>query len=120
LARRSWAFGVVDFRAMARLVAICCWVPISFRLGHRDSTGCQISGPADREISELSPLFSGKKISEKTCERRRPKNRYFKVAMTRTVSAIHEDGVLRPSEPLPIAEHGRVPVNSFGLGGRSA
>ncbi|MEP6716963.1 MAG: antitoxin family protein [Terriglobia bacterium] len=30
--------------------------------------------------------------------------------MTKTVSAVYEDGVLRPSEPLPWAEHQRVNV----------
>ena len=30
--------------------------------------------------------------------------------MTRTVSAVYENGVLRPSEPLPLAEHQKVNV----------
>jgi predicted DNA-binding antitoxin AbrB/MazE fold protein len=35
--------------------------------------------------------------------------RYHK-SVTRTVSAVYENGVLRPSEPLPLAEHERVNV----------
>jgi predicted DNA-binding antitoxin AbrB/MazE fold protein len=30
--------------------------------------------------------------------------------MTRTVSAVYENGVLRPSEPLPLTEHQKVSV----------
>jgi predicted DNA-binding antitoxin AbrB/MazE fold protein len=30
--------------------------------------------------------------------------------MTKTVSAVYENGVLRPSEPLPLAEHQKVSV----------
>lgn len=30
--------------------------------------------------------------------------------MVKTVSAVYEDGILRPSEPLPLAEHQRVSV----------
>ena len=40
--------------------------------------------------------------------------------MTKTLSAVYENGMLRPSEPLPLAEHQRVSVTVSDTAGDPA